>query len=71
MQSTASTASAPLSSARLQQVSRPQPEQQEDFSELVSEVSTAVQRYCSRRPRVAAGCLFTLGFIVGWKMRPW
>lgn len=45
--------------------------QQEDFSELVSEISTAVTRYCSRRPQVAAGFLFSLGFVVGWKLRPW
>lgn len=46
-------------------------EQGEDFSELVSEVSCAIRRYCNRRPRVAAGCLFSLGFILGWKLRPW
>jgi hypothetical protein len=46
-------------------------EDREDFSELISEVSTAVKRYCNRRPRVAAGCLFSLGFIFGWKLRPW
>lgn len=45
--------------------------QQEDFSQLVSDISTAVTRYCSRRPQVAAGVLFSLGFVVGWKLRPW
>lgn len=45
--------------------------QQEDFSELVADISTAVTRYCSRRPQVAAGFLFSLGFVVGWKLRPW
>ena len=46
-------------------------EQGEDFSQLVSEVSSAIRHYCNRRPRVAAGCIFSLGFIFGWKLRPW
>jgi hypothetical protein len=46
-------------------------EQGEDFSQLVSEVSCAIKHYCNRRPRVAAGCIFSLGFILGWKLRPW
>jgi hypothetical protein len=46
-------------------------DQGEDFSQLVSELSSAVRRYCNRRPRVAAGCVFSLGFVLGWKLRPW
>lgn len=43
----------------------------EDFAELVSNVSDAVQRYYSARPGVAAATLFGLGFFVGWKLKPW
>lgn len=43
----------------------------EDLSELVGEISTAVERYCRNRPRVAAGVLFAFGFVVGWKAKPW
>jgi hypothetical protein len=44
---------------------------QEDFTVMVADVSQAVSTYCSKRPRVVAGCIFAMGFIVGWKMRPW
>ncbi len=43
----------------------------EDFYDLVSEVSTSCQRYCASRPRVVAGAIFGLGFIIGWKLKPW
>lgn len=43
----------------------------EDFYGLVSEVSTSCQRYCASRPRVVAGVIFGLGFIIGWKLKPW
>jgi len=43
----------------------------EDFYDFVSEVSTSCQRYCGRRPRVVAGAIFGLGFILGWKLKPW
>lgn len=49
----------------------PDAHDQEDFSIMVAEVSSAVSNYCSKRPRVVAGCIFALGFVVGWKMRPW
>jgi hypothetical protein len=45
--------------------------EQEDFSIMVAEVSSAVSNYCAKRPRVVAGCIFALGFVIGWKMRPW
>lgn len=44
---------------------------QEDFSVLMSEVSSSIKKYCSQRPAVVAGTLFAIGFILGWKMRPW
>lgn len=43
----------------------------EDLTELVNEISTAVEHYCRNRPRVVAGVLFGFGFIVGWKAKPW
>ncbi len=43
----------------------------EDLTELVTEISTAVEHYCRNRPRVVAGVLFAFGFIVGWKAKPW
>ncbi len=43
----------------------------EDFYDLVNEVSDAVQRYCVARPGVAAGVIFGVGFMLGWKLRPW
>lgn len=43
----------------------------EDLTELVAEISTAVERYCRNRPRVVAGVLFAFGFVVGWKAKPW
>lgn len=43
----------------------------EDLTELVNEISTAVGHYCQNRPGVVAGVLFTFGFIVGWKAKPW
>jgi hypothetical protein len=56
---------------KLAHVSFPETPGQEDFSIMVAEVSSAVSSYCSKRPRVVAGCIFALGFVVGWKMRPW
>ncbi len=65
------TSKSALPSYRQQESTSLDSEQQEDFSELVSEVSAAVGRYCRRRPRVVAGCIFSLGFMFGWKLRPW
>jgi hypothetical protein len=42
-----------------------------DLSVLASEISDSVERYCRNRPRVVAGLIFSLGFVVGWKTRPW
>lgn len=44
---------------------------EEDFSTLVSEVSSSVKKYCLHRPRVVAATIFAIGFILGWRMRPW
>ncbi len=43
----------------------------EDFYDMVAEVSSSCQRYCLRRPRVVAGALLGLGFVLGWKLKPW
>ncbi len=43
----------------------------EDFYDLVSEVSDSCQRYCLHRPKVVAGLIFSIGFVLGWKLRPW
>ena len=43
----------------------------EDFYDMVSEVSSSCQKYCMRRPRVVAAALFGLGFVLGWKLKPW
>lgn len=46
-------------------------DQQENFSVLVAEVSSSVKKYCFHRTRVVAGTIFAIGFILGWRMRPW
>jgi hypothetical protein len=73
MQSTAQSGASSTTSrpGPLANFSSSNDEQHEDFSELVSEITSAVSRYCARRPQVAAGCIFSLGFIFGWKLRPW
>jgi hypothetical protein len=45
--------------------------QREDFQALIDDVGTSVTTYCRKRPGVAACMLFTLGFYVGWKIKPW
>lgn len=47
------------------------PHEVEDLTELFSEVADSVGRYCKNRPGVVAGVLFGLGFVVGWKAKPW
>ena len=46
-------------------------EQAEDFQVLMDSMGKAMGDYCRRRPGVAAGALFALGFFVGWKIKPW
>jgi hypothetical protein len=53
-------------------VEKPESEDlQEDFSLMMGEVAESVKKYCSRRPNVVLGSVFAIGFILGWKMRPW
>ena len=46
-------------------------EMREDFQTLVDEVGNSVSTYCKKRPGMAACLLFTVGFYVGWKIKPW
>jgi hypothetical protein len=46
-------------------------EQYEDFQVLMNDIGQAIARYCRQRPAVAACTLFTAGFLVGWKIKPW
>lgn len=46
-------------------------EMREDFQTLIDEVGSSVSTYCRKRPGMAACVLFTLGFYVGWKIKPW
>ena len=53
---------------------RQAPEQQaarEDFQVLIEEVGRAVRDYSNRRPGVAGGVLFAVGFFIGWRLKPW
>jgi hypothetical protein len=43
----------------------------EDFYDMVSEVTSSCQRYCQKRPKAIAGIIFGLGFMLGWKLKPW
>ena len=43
----------------------------EDFYDMVAEVSSSCQKYCMRRPQVVAGAVFAIGFVLGWKLKPW
>ncbi len=44
---------------------------QEDFSTLVTEVTSSIQKYCDHRPRVVVGTILAIGFLIGWKLKPW
>jgi len=43
----------------------------EDFYDMISDVSKSVSDYCVKRPKVAALGLLTVGFFLGWKIKPW
>lgn len=43
----------------------------EDLQILIEEVGQAVSEYTRKRPGVAGGLLFAIGFFVGWRLRPW
>lgn len=42
-----------------------------DFEQLLDEVTSAVVTYSKRQPRAIACGIFTLGFLIGWKIKPW
>lgn len=42
-----------------------------DFETMVDEVTASVVNYSKRQPKVVAAGIFALGFIVGWKIKPW
>lgn len=43
----------------------------EDLQKLMCELGDAVTDYCRKRPGVAGGILFAVGFFVGWRLKPW
>ena len=43
----------------------------EDFYDMVSDVSKSMADYCAKRPKAAALALLTVGFCLGWKIKPW
>jgi hypothetical protein len=43
----------------------------EDFQTLLGDVGSSVSTFCKNRPQMAALMIFTLGFYVGWKIKPW
>ncbi len=45
--------------------------EREDFEVLVSEVKTSCSKFFTRRPLVAGGIVFMVGFYLGWKVKPW
>jgi hypothetical protein len=42
-----------------------------DFERLVDDVTNSVVTYSKEQPKVVAAGIFVLGFIVGWKLKPW
>lgn len=52
-------------------VANNQSENLSDFETLVDEVTTSVVTYSKKQPRVVAAGIFALGFIIGWKIKPW
>ncbi len=49
----------------------PHEESPEDLQLLMGELGNAVSDYCRKRPGVAGGVLFAVGFFVGWRLKPW
>lgn len=43
----------------------------EDLNGVCQEVTTIVSAYARRRPEMAALVCVGLGFILGWKLKPW
>jgi len=55
----------------LSQKSSDQPATGEDFYDMFSDVSKSMCEYCAKRPKAAALALLSLGFFLGWKIKPW
>ncbi len=45
--------------------------QSSDFEQLLDEVTSAVVTYSKRQPKAIACGIFVLGFMIGWKIKPW
>jgi hypothetical protein len=43
----------------------------EDFQLLIEEIGKAVGEYSRQRPGVVGCVLFSVGFFIGWRLRPW
>jgi len=43
----------------------------EDFYDMISDVSKSMANYCAKRPKAAALALLSVGFFLGWKIKPW
>ena len=43
----------------------------EDFYDMISDVSNSMSDYCAKRPKAAALALISVGFFLGWKIKPW
>ncbi len=48
-----------------------QQEPREDLQVLMDELGDAVSDYCQKRPGVAGGLIFAIGFFIGWRLKPW
>ena len=42
-----------------------------DFEHMLEDVTSAVVTYSKRQPKAVACGIFTLGFLIGWKIKPW
>ncbi len=43
----------------------------EDFYDMLHGVSKSMSDYCAKRPQLAAAALLSVGFFLGWKLKPW
>ena len=42
-----------------------------DFERLTSDLGGAIQDYGRKQPQAIAIGIFVLGFMIGWKIKPW
>ncbi len=42
-----------------------------DFEQMLDDVTSAVVTYSKRQPKAIACGIFALGFLIGWKIKPW